>query len=92
MQVEFNDEFFRRVGHSDEMARAVMVIAEAAAGIARATAPVDTGAYRDSIRAELYRGRTRVVGRVNLTDPKSLLIESRTGNAIRALRSAGRGG
>lgn len=51
---------------------------------ARASAPVDTGAYRDSIRVvddpTGERARSRVVASV----PYATLVESRTGNLRRA--------
>lgn len=58
------------------------------AATARATAPVDTGAYRDSIGVETDV-TDRVVARVVARDPKSHIIEARTGNLSRALDSAG---
>lgn len=61
------------------------------AAAARATAPVDTGQYRDSIRVESgpspIDGRARAT--VVATAPHALLVEARTGNLARALNAAG---
>ena len=55
---------------------------------ARASAPVDTGAYKASI--ELVQATTdRAVVRVVATDWKAALVESRTGNLARSLDAAG---
>lgn len=62
--------------------------AERVAARARATAPVATGEYRDSITVETDV-TDRVVARVVARDRKSHLIESRTGNLTRAIDSAG---
>ena len=62
-------------------------IAERVADTARASAPVATGAYRDSIGVEA--GSTdRSVVRVVAGARHALLVESRTGNLSRALGSA----
>lgn len=75
------------LGRSAEVTAEVMKLTEAAAEVVRATAPVDTGAYRDGIKTRLRSGRGRNVGRVELTDDKSILIEAKTGVAYRALKS-----
>jgi len=62
--------------------------AESVAATARETAPVATGAYRDSITV-VTEVTDRVVARVVARDPKSHIIEARTGNLSRALDSAG---
>lgn len=87
MDIKINNDFFTQLGRSPEVERAVLGVAEAAAEVAKATAPVDSGDYKNGIRAELRRGRGRSVGRVESTDGKTMLIESRTGNLHRALRS-----
>ena len=87
MDLKWSPSFFEELGTSREVTSAVMGMAEAAAEAARATAPVDTGDYKSGIKTDLRRGRGRNVGRVEFTDPKSLLVESRTGNAYRAIRA-----
>lgn len=59
-------------------------LAEPRAARAKATAPVDTGAYRDSIVVE-DDTTDRAVVRIVANDPKSHVIEARTGNLAKAL-------
>lgn len=59
-------------------------IAEKAASKARSTAPVASGAYRDSIDVEVDE-TDRTVVRVVAHDWKAALIEAKTGNLKRAL-------
>jgi NADH:ubiquinone oxidoreductase subunit D len=56
--------------------------------VARANAPVDTGEYRDSIRRQSVT-TDRAVERVVSSDPKALIVESRTGNLVRAFGVVG---
>jgi len=65
-----------QVADGAEVRRALRKIAEAQADEARRTAPVDTGAYRDSIHVEEDTspdGRARVF--VIADDPKAAFIE-----------------
>lgn len=55
---------------------------------AKASAPVESGAYRDSIHIE-QATTGRAVVRVVADVPYALLLEARTGNLARALDSAG---
>jgi len=84
--MKWNERFFSEMGHSAEVTDLVKAKAEEAAAIARATAPVDTGAYRDSIHVEVVSWPTRNAALVIASDPKALLIESETGNLVRALK------
>ena len=61
--------------------------ADRVAEAARASAPVDSGAYKDGIVRESAT-TDRAVELVVATDWKSRIIESRTGNLARALGSA----
>jgi len=61
--------------------------ADRVAEAARASAPVDSGTYRDGIVRESAT-TDRAVELVVATDWKSRIIESRTGNLARALGSA----
>lgn len=83
--MKWNERFFSEMGHSAAVTALVKAKAEEAAAIARATAPVDTGAYRDSIHVEVVSWPTRNAALVIASDPKALLIESETGNLVRAL-------
>ena len=62
--------------------------AEKALNIARANAPVDTGAYRDGLQVEAVQHAHRTTYRVVGTDAKTMLIESQTGNLVKALKKA----
>jgi hypothetical protein len=54
----------------------------------KATAPVDSGEYRD--RIEMWDATTdRAVVRIGSTAPHGPLVEARTGNAARALGAEG---
>lgn len=84
---EFNDAFFDEVLNSQEMAALTREAAERIATTAKATAPVDTGAYRDGITTATRKVGDRTSSFAEATDPKSILIEARTGNMARALRA-----
>lgn len=86
--VEFNDIFFDTILKSARVERLTRSAAERAATIARTTAPVDTGSYRDQIRVLVRESRYRRVYRVVGHDPKTLLIEAKTGNLARALKAS----
>lgn len=57
---------------------------------ARATAPVGEGDYKAGIK-ETSKMQERYIGLVQATDPKSLIVESKTGNLARTLRGSRRG-
>lgn len=65
--------------------RAVAQATEEIASTARSTAPEDSGDYKDGIVTRL-KYQDRVVGVVEATDPKSLIVESKTGNLARAVK------
>lgn len=75
--------------NDDALRRKLRPIAERVAAQARATAPVDSGQYRDSIHVESDT-TDRVVERVVADAPHAMVVESRTGNLARALSAAGR--
>lgn len=83
--MKWNEDFFPAVLSSDPVVKMVTDVANDVASIARATAPVDTGAYRDGIHVEVKRRGKRTVAAIVASDPKSMFIESRTGNLARAL-------
>ena len=87
----FNDGYFDELGNSAPVERIVVGAAEDAASVARSTAPVDSGEYRDSIHVEVDRAAHRVVAKVVASSDHSMLVESQTGNLSRALRSVTRG-
>jgi len=84
VKIELDHREMRDLLTGAEVLAPLMEIADKAAGKARATAPVDTGAYRDRIEVEVDE-TDRTVVRVVAHDPKSSLVEARTGNLKRAL-------
>jgi hypothetical protein len=89
--VEFNDAFFDHLGRSAGVTALVVEGAERVAAAARASAPEKTGAYKASIGVKL-KYQDRAVALVVATDPKTMLIEAKTGNLARAVKKAGRRG
>lgn len=87
--VTFNDSYFDEVLNSAGVQRLCRSKAEQALAIARASAPVDTGAYRGGLAVEAKRSAHRTVYRVVGHDRKTLLVEAKTGNLVRALKAVG---
>lgn len=85
--VTFNDSYFDEVLNSAGVQRLCRSKAEQALAIARASAPVDTGAYRAGLAVEAKRSARRTVYRVVGHDRKTLLVEAKTGNLVRALKA-----
>src|SRR5690606_38510019 len=73
---------------SGEVAAVLMEKAKAVEASARASAPVDTGAYRNSITARVEQHASRVVVHVSAGVDYGMTVEARTGNLARALGSA----
>jgi hypothetical protein len=71
--------------HGPEIREALRVYAIQMAARARASAPVDSGAYRNSIRVE-DDTTDRAVVRVVAHDRKAIILEAKTGNLKRAMR------
>lgn len=74
----------------DGIRAALIEQADRVVAAARASAPVASGAYRDSIH-RVSATESRAVEMVVADDWKSHIIESRTGNLARALNAAGGG-
>lgn len=77
-------ELLNDPGVRAELARRMDAVAQAAT----ASAPVESGVYRDSIRRQSVT-TDRAVERVVADAPHALLVEARTGTLARALNSAG---
>lgn len=86
--VEFNPIFFDNILRSAGVERLTDDGAARVLAAAKSDAPVDTGDYRDGLHIEHRESRYRRVTRVVGSDPKTLLIESKTGNLARALKKA----
>ena len=87
-QIVFDKAFFDTAMKQPGVRKLQDEVASKALAAARASAPVDTGDYRKSLRKVWRRGEYRDAILVEGTDEKTLLIESRTGNLARALKRA----
>ena len=87
-EVEFNPKFFETVLRGPKVEALVDAAAGQVLATAKATAPVDTGEYRDSIHIEHHDAAYRRTTRVVADDDKTMLIESKTGNLARAVKAA----
>lgn len=90
VDVTINEAFFRQLGNSAEVEAILDAIADATVVEAKASAPVDTGAYRDSIHKTTVQAKNRKIKRVIADDWKSALLEVKTGNLSKALGRAKR--
>lgn len=86
--IDFNDAFFDEMLRSAGVRAMTRGAAEKALGVAKANAPVDTGAYRDGLEIKAVEHAHRTTYMVVGHDPKTMLIESQTGNLRRALKAA----
>ena len=88
--IVFNQKYFDAIMRSSGVQQLELQAAQRVLAAAQASAPVDTGAYRAGLRITKAERRYRTAYLVDGTDPKTLLIEAKTGNLARALKSAGR--
>ncbi len=86
--VKFNEKFFQKLMDSAEVRSLTVAAAQKALATAQANAPVDTGEYKAGLQVKVEKHRDRTVAIVEGTDPKTLLVESKTGNLKKALRAA----
>lgn len=86
--IEFNEDFFDEVLNSAQVRALVDLAAERVVAQAKATAPVRTGAYRDSIHVQHTQAAHRQVAEVVADVPYGIFVESRTGNLARAAKAA----
>ena len=86
--VTFNNAFFEELGRSPGIVSVCDEAAERIAEIARATAPVKTGAYRQLIETRHGKRRGRHASEVVAADPGALAIEARFGTLARATLKA----
>ena len=87
--MQFNNAFFDDLARSPGVTALVTAVAEDVARDAIADGPKETENYVNAIHVEVKHQR-RTVALVVASDPKSLLIESKTGNLVRALNKAKR--
>lgn len=88
VRIDWDESFFQNLLKTSEVAALCEQAASKVAAAARATAPVKTTDYRESIHVEQKQGKTRAWCKVIADDEKAGLIESKTGNMRRALSKA----
>lgn len=88
VSVDFNPKFFDEILNSAGVKALTTLAADRALAYARASAPVDTGAYRDGLGLEEVKRAHRTTVMVVGHDPKTLLVEAQTGNLAKALKKA----
>ena len=88
ISVNFNQKFFDEILNSAGVKSLTTLAANRALAYARASAPVKTGAYRDGLGIEEVKRAHRTTVMVVGHDPKTLLVEAKTGNLAKALRKA----
>jgi len=90
--VRYNNGFFEDLANSAPVVGLCVEAANRVADAAKSTGPKDTLDYVNSIHVEVVPHRQiRSVALVVADDPKSMLIESKTGNLARAVKAAARG-
>lgn len=88
VMVKFNDRYFDELMNSAGVKAMTRRAAEKTLAYAQSHAPVDTGAYRDGLQIQEVKHAHRTTCMVVGTDPKTMLVESKTGNLAKALRKA----
>ena len=86
----FDEGFFQQLGRSPGVVGQCDAAAAAIANAARSSAPVKTGAYRDSISTAHASRPGRHVTEVIASDPAAVAIEARFGTLARATNKARR--
>ena len=87
VMVKFNDKYFDELMNSAGFKAMTRRAAEKTLENAKAHAPVDSGDYRDGLQIEEVKHAHRATCMVVGTDPKTLLVESKTGNLRKALKA-----
>lgn len=87
-KIKLNSREVGKLLKSADVSRGMEPIANAVRDRAKATAPVRTGRYRDSIHVETET-TDRVKKRIGSDVPYGMVVEARTGNLTRALDAAG---
>jgi hypothetical protein len=89
--VEFNEQFFKEMGRSAGVTALTVAAGERVLAAAIANAPRDQGGYIGGLTLRI-KYQDRVVALVVGTDWKTMILEAKTGNLVRALKSAGKSG
>ena len=85
--VDINDGFFDQILRSPGVEGLCKQKAQEAMAIAKANAPVKSGAYRDGIELETVERQHRRTYMVVATAEHSLLVETQTQNLAKALKA-----
>jgi hypothetical protein len=85
--VTFATEYFDEIMKSAKVDALSKDLAHEALAVAQHTAPVKDGDYKRGLAVEVRPARYRRVYRVVGRDPKTLLVEAKTGNLARALKA-----
>ena len=86
--MSFSNAFFEELGRSPGIVSVCDEAAERIAEIARATAPVKTGAYRQLIEVQHGKRAGRHASEVVAADPGAVSIEAKFGTLARATLKA----
>lgn len=86
--VQFDPKYFDELMKSARVSDFTKDIADGVLAEAQAKAPVDSGDYKNGLMLIKRVSKHRTVWRVVGTNWKTLLVESKTGNLVRALRAA----
>lgn len=89
MVIKFDDLALNDLARSPGITGAVVDAAEKIAATVRADAPVDTADFKNSITVSVKQQK-RSVALVQSSDPKALIIESKTGVMARAAKKNAR--
>lgn len=89
--MKFDDKYIDQLSVSPAVTALVVDAANRIAETARTTAQRDTGDYANGIVVRVKRQK-RVVALVVASDWKSMIVESKTGNLVRALNANKRRG
>lgn len=90
--MEFNDDFFEKIGKSAAVTNLCQVVANKVEATAKATAPRDSNDYANGIQTKVVERNRRNAVLVIGTDWKTLIIEAKTGNLARALQAVKKSG
>ena len=87
-KIVFNQKYFDAILRESKVEAVVDAAAEKVLAAAKASAPVDTGDYRNSLHIEHHNAKYRRSARVVGDDDKTMLIEAKSGNLARAVKAA----
>jgi len=88
--MDFNEQYFQALSVSPPVEALVVGVAQEIMGDMVSTAPEDTGAYKRGFHIEVKHQKRSVALIVN-KDPKTLIIQAKTGHMVRSLQRAKKG-